>query len=68
MDVAMLESRVSAAFGDRTLLQDGGTRSAVSDRLIFRANPNGTRKNTSRYNSGGRMINHLPYRLSHALI
>ncbi len=29
MDVAMLESRVSAAFADRTLLTDGGTRSAV---------------------------------------
>ncbi len=29
MDVAMLESRVSAAFADRTLLSDAGTRSAV---------------------------------------
>ncbi len=29
MDVAMLESRVSAAFADRTLLTDAGTRSAV---------------------------------------
>jgi len=29
VDVAMLESRVSAAYADRTLLTDGGTRSAV---------------------------------------
>src|SRR6185312_4213497 len=39
---------------------NGGTRAATSAKLIFRANANGTRKNTRRNNSGGRMISQRP--------
>ena len=41
---------------------NGGTRTAVSAKLIFSANANGMRKNTSRNSSGGRMMSHLPWR------
>ena len=43
---------------------NGGTRTAVSAKLIFRANAKGMRKNTRRYSMGGPMISHLPYRAS----
>ena len=42
----------------------GGTRTAVSEKLISNANANGMRKNTNRNSSGGPMISQLPYRLS----
>src|SRR5277367_2414910 len=45
---------------------NGGTRTAVSAKLMPRANPNGMRKKTNRKSSGGRMMSHLPCRFSHA--
>ena len=38
----------------------GGMRAATSAKLIFNANANGMRKNTSRNNSGGRMMSQRP--------
>jgi hypothetical protein len=40
----------------------GGTRTAVSAKLMLRANPKGMRKKTSRNNSGGRIMSHFPQR------
>lgn len=41
----------------------GGTRTAVSAKLITSENANGTRKKTKRYRSGGTMISHSACRL-----
>ena len=48
---------------DRISLK-GGTRTAVSAKLILSAKANGIRKNINKYNNGGRMMNHLPLRCS----
>jgi hypothetical protein len=45
---------------------NGGTRTAVSAKLIIRANAKGMRKKTSRYSIGGKMMSHLPLRFSHS--
>jgi hypothetical protein len=50
-----------------TMSVKGGTRTAVSAKLILSANANGMRKNTSKNSSGGRMMSHLPCRFSQFL-
>ena len=45
---------------------NGGILTAVSAKLMTRANAKGMRKKTSRNSSGGRMMSHLPWRLSHS--
>jgi hypothetical protein len=44
----------------------GGTRTAVSAKLIPKANPNGMRKKTNRKSSGGKIMSHFPWRSSHS--
>jgi len=43
-----------------------GTLTAVSAKLMTKANANGMRKKTRRNSNGGRMISHLPWRFSHS--
>jgi hypothetical protein len=45
----------------------GGTRGAVSARLILKANANGIRKKTVRNSSGGRMMSQRPGRSSNLM-
>src|ERR1700692_3366806 len=44
----------------------GGTRTAVSAKLILKAKPKGMRKKTTRKSSGGKIMSHFARRFSHS--
>src|SRR5271170_1653226 len=43
---------------------NGGTRTAVSAKLMTNANPKGMRKKINRKSSGGKIMSHFPWRFS----
>src|SRR5271170_1619118 len=45
---------------------NGGTRTAVSAKLMTKANPKGMKKNISRNSRGGKIRSHFPWRSSHS--